>query len=213
MVTRWFVARGSGTALSEFLDPYIDPTTGALRNHLGLTDEQSIETASAALLGSRLFTIDELSIPRTNDLAELCAIHLHLFQDVYDWAGQVRTVDIRKNVDGAEFFVPVAMIERSAGYAAEALREDRFLRGIPRDRLVQRLAFHYDQFNYLHPFREGNGRTQRLFWSRVVRDAGYALDWRAVQGKANDVACRAAAENRDFDPLIMMFDQITTHTD
>ncbi|WP_454850963.1 hypothetical protein [Promicromonospora soli] len=79
--------------MNEFRDPYIDPVSGVLRNHLGLIDEQAIETATADLLGSRLITIDDERIPRTNDLAELCAIHHHLFQDVYDWAGQIRTVD------------------------------------------------------------------------------------------------------------------------
>ena len=64
----------------------------------------------------------------------------------------------------------------------------------------------------LNEFREGNGRTQRIFWSRVVRDAGYALDWRTVEGKANDAACHAAAEARDFGPLIEMFDQIISET-
>jgi cell filamentation protein len=83
---------------------------------------------------------------------------------------------------------------------------------MPRDRLIERLTFHYDQFNYLHPFREGNGRTQRIFWSHVVRDAGYVLDWRTVQGKVNDAACRAAAEDRDFDPLLKMFDEAISET-
>lgn len=207
MPRRWFVAHGRGTALNEFRDPYVDPLSGVLRNRLGLIDEQAIETATADLLGSRLLTIDDKRIPRTNDLAELSAIHHHLFQDIYDWAGQIRTVDIRKNAAGSTFFVPVAMIERSAGYAADALREDGLLRELPRDRLIERLSFHYDQFNYLHPFREGNGRTQRAFWSRVVRDVGYVLDWRTVEGQVNDAACRAAAEDRDFGPLLEMFDE------
>ncbi len=149
------------------------------------------------------------AFPRTNDLAELFAIHNHLFQDVYDWAGQPRTVDIRKKSDGAAFFAPVRMIERSAGYAAESLREDGFLRALPRERLIERLALHYDQFNYLHPFREGNGRTQRIFWSRVVRDAGYDLDWRDIPGEVNDAACHTAAAG-DLSGLVAMFDALVT---
>ncbi|PUB24025.1 cell filamentation protein [Promicromonospora sp. AC04] len=192
--------------MSEFRDPYVDSGTGILRNLVGSSSQSALDEAEADLTWARATQIHTRQIQATNDLAELCAIHHHLFQDVYDWAGQVRTVDIRKTADGAEFFVPAAMIERSAGYAAEALREDGLLRGMSRDRLIQRLAFHYDQFNYLHPFREGNGRTQRIFWSRVVRDAGFFLDWRPVQGEVNDAACRAA-EERDFDPLFKMFDE------
>ncbi|MGW2092035.1 Fic/DOC family protein [Promicromonospora sukumoe] len=196
--------------MSEFRDPYVDPGSGTLRNLLGITAQSKLDDAEADLTWARTTQIHTRTIKATNDLVELCAIHHHLLQDVFDWAGQIRTVDIRKNVAGAEFFVPVGMIERSAGYATEALREDGFLRGMPRDRLVERLAFHYDQFNYLHPFREGNGRTQRLFWSRVVHDAGFGLDWRAVRGETNDSACRAAGETSDLDPLIKMFDGITT---
>ncbi|MCS5511355.1 Fic family protein [Curtobacterium flaccumfaciens pv. betae] len=118
--------------------------------------------------------------PATGDLDELRAIHSKLFSDVYDWAGEVRTVDMRMNVAGAEFFLPASMIGRSAGYAADELRADNTLRGMDRDRFVMRLAHHYDQFNYIHPFREGNGRTQRVFWDRVSHDAGYTLDWREV---------------------------------
>lgn len=197
--------------MSEFHDPYTDPSTGVLRNKLGLSSQDALNAAEADLTWARATQLPSRRIRATNDLAELRAIHRHLFQDIYDWAGKIRTVDIRKNVPGAEFFVPVAMIERSAGFAAEALQDDDLLRGMPRERLVGRLAFHYDQFNYLHPFREGNGRTQRLFWSRVVRGAGYDLDWRGVGGATNNAACQAAGESQDLDPLIKLFDRITSH--
>lgn len=102
------------------------------------------------------------------------------------------------------------MIGRAAGYAAEELRADEQLRGLDRERFVERLAHHYDQFNYVHPFREGNGRTQRVFWNRVARDAGWQLDWRGVHGSMNDLACRAASDQRDFGPLREMLDQIVS---
>ncbi len=62
----------------------------------------------------------------------------------------------------------------------------------------------------MHPFREGNGRTQRVFWNRVARDAGWQLDWREVHGATNDQASRAASEQQDFGPLREMFDQIVS---
>ena len=158
--------------MSKFHDPYVDRQTGVLRNLVGATSRSVLNAAESDLTFARATQLRKLHIPCTNDLTELRAIHHHLFQDVYDWAGQIRTVDIRKNTEGAEAFAPVAMIERSAGYATEALHEDGLLRDLARDRLIERLAFHYDQFNYLHPFREGNGRTQRVFWGRLVRDAG-----------------------------------------
>lgn len=92
----------------------------------------------------------------------------------------MRTVDIRKNVEGAEFFLPVALIDRASVFAFDELRQDRMLRGMGRDQFIERLAHHYDQVNYLHPFREGNGRTQRVFWNQIASGTGWQLDWRGV---------------------------------
>ncbi len=197
-------------ASTEFVDPYLDPQTGLLRNKVGARTKVALDEAEGDLSFARLIQLVDRPPKPTGDLDEFRAIHRHLFQDVYEWAGQLRTVDVRKNVEGAEFFLPVSMIGRAAGYAAEELRGDNALRGMDRDRFVDRLAYHYDQFNYVHPFREGNGRTQRVFWNRVASDAGWQLDWRRVHGSRNDAACRAASERRDFGPLREMFDQIVT---
>ncbi|GLY33364.1 hypothetical protein Kisp02_67290 [Kineosporia sp. NBRC 101731] len=83
------------------------------------------------------------------------------------------------------------------------------MQGLDRPTFILRLAHHYDQVNFLHPFREGNGRTQRLFWDRIAGDAGWYLNWEAVRGETNDHACRAASEGRDFGPMYRMLDQIT----
>lgn len=199
--------------MAEFTDPYLDPATGLLRNRVGAVTRADLDTAEADLTAARAVELVHTPVPATGDLGEFRAIHRHLFQDVYDWAGELRTVDLRKNVAGAEFFLPVSMIDRAGGFAAEELRQDGMLRGLDRERFVDRLSYHYDQWNYIHPFREGNGRTQRLFWNRVAADAGWNLDWRSVQGAVNDAASRAAAESRDFGPLRAMFDQIVTERD
>ncbi|BAW93615.1 toxin-antitoxin system, toxin component, Ficfamily [Actinomyces sp. Chiba101] len=197
-------------ASTEFVDPYLDPETGLLRNKVGARTKAALDEAEGYLSFARLIQLMDNPVKSTGDLHELCAIHRHLFQDVYDWAGELRTVDIRKNVDGAQFFLPVSMIVRAASYAERELRADNDLLGMSRDQFIDRLAFHYDQFNYVHPFREGNGRTQRVFWNRVARDAGWQLDWRTVRGETNDQASRAASEQRDFGPLCDMFDQIVS---
>lgn len=67
------------------------------------------------------------------------------------------------------------------------------------------MAYHYDNYNFVHPFREGNGRTQRVFWALLCHDAGFDIDWRLVSGKENDEASRLAAEDRDYSALIAMF--------
>lgn len=192
-------------ASTEFVDPYLDPETGLLRNLVGARDNATLVAAEGALVFARAVQILDRPPKPTGDLGELRAIHRFLFQDIFGWAGQIRTVDIRKKAENSGFFLPVAIIERAAGFAAEELRADHGLRGMSRDHFVDRLAYHYDSFNYIHPFREGNGRTQRVFWSRIARDAGWQLDWRPVHGAVNDEASRAGHEDNNLQPLREMF--------
>lgn len=195
--------------MPEFVDPYLDPATGILRNNLGITDQRTLDVAEADLVEARRVQMIVRPVKVTGDLRQLQAIHGQLFQDVYDWAGQVRTVDIRKGTDpAAEFFMPVSRLGSGAGFAFAELADENQLRGLDRDRFVERLAHHYDQVNYLHPFREGNGRTQRIFWTQIAAGAGYDLDWSKVTGAQNDQASRDAMERRDFTGLRTMFDQI-----
>lgn len=196
-------------------DPYIDPETGILRNRVGARTQAELDEAEADLGFARLNRyLETRPVRGTGDLEELRGIHRYLLEDVYDWAGEIRVVDLRKNIPGADPFMPVSLIQRGAGFVAEELRADRMLAGMSRDRFVDRLAHHYDQVNHLHPFREGNGRTQRVFWSRVAIDAGWQLDWRSVTGQVNDEACRiAAGPDRNLNPLRKMFDEITSPAD
>ena len=195
---------------TEPVDPYLDPETGLLRNKVGARTRTALDEAEGDLSFARLVQLMDRPVRPTGDLDELRAIHRHLFQDIYDWAGQLRTVDIRKSVEGAQFFLPVSMIERAAVFAERELRADNMLCGMSRDHFIEHLAYHYDSFNYIHPFREGNGRTQRVFWTRIACDAGWRLDWHGVYGSANDRASRAAAEKRDLGPLQDMFNQVVS---
>lgn len=198
------------TESSDFVDPYLDPATGILKNLVGATTQTELDAIEGDLVPVRALRLDVNSPPPTRDLTELRAIHRHLLSPVYEWAGELRMVDIRKNIKGAGYFVPAALIERAAGVVAQELREDDFLRGLDRETFIARLAYYYDQLNFIHPFREGNGRAQRLFWDRVARDAGWKLSWLGVTGEVNDEASRAAAEDRDLRPLIAMLEKVVS---
>lgn len=159
-------------ASPDFVDPYLLPGTNVLRNLLGLKSPSALATAEADLSFARAVQLVNSPASQTNDLQELQRIHFHLFQDVYDWAGQIRYVDVRKDVPGADFFMPWHYIEHAASICFADLAEERHLSGLGRDEFVERLATHYEKINYIHPFREGNGRTQRIFWNRVALQAG-----------------------------------------
>lgn len=192
--------------MSTFIDPYIDRQTGILRNLVGA---KSYDELYAAEADSALSAELELTnIARTNDFCELCAIHKAVFGKIYDWAGQPRTVDIRKSEDGSEYFLIVSRIPTGSNYVFGELKAKDGLKGLKRDDFIKRLAYFYDQLNYIHPFREGNGRSQRIFWNRVAKDAGYRLDWSRVTSTENNAASKLAAEKLDLSLLIEMFNKI-----
>lgn len=101
--------------------------------------------------------------------------------------------------------MPWRFMERAAAICFEKLAEQDHLVGLSRNKFVEHLAYHYEKINYIHPFREGNGRTQRIFWNRVSLRAGWQLDWRPVHGEENHVAARAGSDQQDLGPLRRMF--------
>jgi len=194
----------SAPDVADFTDPYLDPLTGILRNLTGATTAAELDVDEAELAHARAIQLGQSPVPVTGDMARLQRIHRHLFQDVYGWAGELRTVDISK--PGSAPFLPVSLLWRGAEFAFGELADENLLRGLERPRFVVRLAHHYDQVNHLHPFREGNGRTQRVFWSQLADAAGYTIAWMRIPGAVNDAACKAAAEAGDLGPLRQMFE-------
>lgn len=200
--------------LSEFVDPYIDQASGILKNLVGATTYDELRNAEGELVSSRMSAfIEKLPFKVSGTLDDFCAIHRYLFQDIYSWAGEIRTVEIRKAAEQSEFFLPSANIPMGIAWAQGELRKDGMLRSMDPRKFAERLSYHYDNYNFVHPFREGNGRTQRLFWTILCHDAGYDLDWRSVSGEENDEASRLAAEERDFSKLIAIFRRISAPCD
>jgi cell filamentation protein len=191
-----------------FVDPYYDEKLGELRNLLNAKSAADFRDLEAQVVFANELELAEVDIPRTNNATELLAIHQQLFGNIYDWAGQIRTVDIRKNIVGAGYFLAVTRINAAFDFVLNELVKENCLCGLDRRQFIKRLAYFYDQLNYIHPFREGNGRVQRVFWGRVARDAGYFIDWDKVVGNENDEASRLAAETLDLSALIQMFDKI-----
>lgn len=194
----------------SFVDPYFDDNIGDLRNLLGAKSSEELKDLEPQIVFANELELETLNIPRTNDLTELLLIHKQLFKGVYDWAGQVRTVDIKKNADSAEFFLIVSKINDAANYVFAVLAKENCLQVLTKADFVKQLAYFYDQLNYIHPFREGNGRAQRVFWSRVAKNAGYEVNWDLATGDENDEASRIAAEELDLSKLEVMFARIVS---
>jgi hypothetical protein len=119
-------------------DPYAHPVTGVLHNKLGLSTPEELEDAEREITHAALIFLKESRVSPSYDLRHLCAIHRRIFGDIYDWAGQLRTVAIAK---GTWFCLP-QYIESSAAEAFRALHGENLLRGLPRDVFTERLT-HY----------------------------------------------------------------------
>ena len=155
-------------------DTYCYLGTDVLRNKADITNAEDLDAYEGELSTLRSIEILESPIAGQFDLTHLQRIHLALFQDVYDWAGKIRTVDISR---GNSRFANVRFIESAANDIFTKLAHENWLKGLDTNTLSKRLAHYLSEINALHPFREGNGRVQRIFISQLSESAGYQLDY------------------------------------
>jgi cell filamentation protein len=144
----------------------------------------------------------DFELPPYN-LAYLQQIHRYLFRDVYDWAGEIRTVDISK---ADTRFCNVNRIEPEANKLFLALSKANWLEGLERSALVRAAAEFFGDLNVIHPFREGNGRAQRILFEHIIVNAGYEIDWWVV-GESEWIQANIDAVVCDYAALIGIFDR------
>lgn len=158
-------------------DPYIDPSSGVLTNRFRIADEATLEATEASLVALRSYELAQRPLPGQFDLVHLQAIHRYLFGDLYEWAGQLRTIDIAK---GGNAFAHHGYIVTAAQPIFAALRREAHLAGLLPPAFSARAAHYLGEINALHPFREGNGRAQREFVSHLAHANGYYIAWESV---------------------------------
>ena len=160
--------------------------------------------AQDALFAQRVSTL-ELG-PLHRGLPWLCAIHQQLFQDAYDWAGELREVDISK---GDTRFCHFEYIENEGNDLMQALEDERYLVALPKDEFIKRLAHYYCEINVLHPFFVGSGRAQRVFFEQLAIHAGYVLDWSVVDPQTWSQANQSGTLG-DLQPLMILFTKVVS---
>jgi cell filamentation protein len=154
-------------------DPYCYPNSSVLRNRGGFTTADSLAHFEAIATAARFVQ----RIPRGPfDVRHYSAVHKHIFQDVYDWAGAFRTVRISKG--GNLFCFP----EHIASQMQLLFRGTPSLLEPGRADFVERAASFLSDLNALHPFREGNGRTQLTFLGALSAKAGRRFDFTMLRG-------------------------------
>ena len=172
-----------------------------LRNRLDIHAELDLASAEKDITTSAASDF-EFSLP-PYDLKYLQRVHNHLFRDLYEWAGEVRTIDISK---GDTRFCTADRIQPEADKLFLALSDAGWLEGLGRTDLVVRIAEFYGDLNVVHPFREGNGRAQRLFFEHIIINAGYEIDWWQVE-EFEWLRANIEAVNCDYQGMELLFNQ------
>jgi len=159
----------------HYIDPdyaYTDPETGVLRNCENIDDDHLLHIFESIKVGIRLEELQTNPIKIKNSYT-LLDVHKHLFQDIYSWAGKIRTVEISK--DGNPFF-PLSHFRNAFTFIDSLIAEYRKIDKTDKTLLTHKLAEILDNINFLHPFREGNGRTQREFLRLLAKEKELSLN-------------------------------------
>ena len=193
-------------------DPFLQADGETLKNRLGIeADPEALKHAERELSSDRLVTLHE-AVSGNFDADHLRDIHRHLFQDVYEWAGTMRSDQIA--LEGEQVNVPAAVPEMSKGsttfmpsaYVERGLAEVERLSNSDAARSSDPAEFSdaagevLSALNHVHPFREGNGRTQRAFIEQLAERAGHNLDFEGITGERMIEASVEASGGND-DPL------------
>ena len=167
----------------KYIDPdytYTDPKTGLLRNLQDITDPEVLLFVEIGAVTKRLQELYENPI-KIKGIDSLFAIHKHLFQDIYTWAGKKRIVEISK--DGKQFF-PTTHFDNALRYIDHLVTEFKKIQKDNKKNLAEKLAEILDNVNYLHPFREGNGRAQREFLRMLALEKGLTMNLNPPDNKS-----------------------------
>ena len=184
----------------EYIDPdfsYTDPKTGLLRNLQDITDPDVLLFVESGAVTKRLQELYEQPI-KLRGIDSLFKIHRHLFQDIYVWAGKRRTVEISKA--GKQFF-PTSHFDNAFRYIDQLISEVKKIPNNNKSLLAEKLAEILDNLNYLHPFREGNGRTQREFLRLLALEKGLTLNLNPPNNKSVYERCMKGTIESDVKTL------------
>jgi cell filamentation protein len=158
---------------------YTDPNTGLLRNLLDINDPDVLLFVESGAVTKRLQELNENPI-KIKGIDSLFEIHRHLFQDIYVWAGKKRKVEISK--DGKQFF-PISHFDNAFRYINQLISEFQKIPNNNKSLIAEKLAEILDNINYLHPFREGNGRAQREFLRTLALEKQIQLNLNPADNK------------------------------
>ncbi len=159
---------------------YCYPDSNVFKNKLNITDSNQLKKAEREITSLKTAQILTTRIKGNFDFTHLCKIHNFLFSDIYEWAGQIRVVDISKG----SLFCKYEFIEKEADKLFKELKDNNYIKNCKdKNDLIKQLAYYLGEINAIHPFREGNGRCQRIFIEHLSFHLGYNFDFMKITPK------------------------------
>jgi len=185
-------------------NPYYIAGTECLKNLFGISDEDLLAALENDVTSTRLAKLKVTPLPGKLDYNYFKDIHKNLFDGIYEWAGKERSIPTEKGI--SRFQWP-AQIESSAVKLFNELASENNLKGLGRDDFIKRAAHYCAEFNFVHPFPEGNGRSQRVLFCEIASRADYELDFgRVPKGKFVEGIVHASFGS-DISKLEKVFEQ------
>lgn len=182
---------------------YCYPDSDVLINKLNIRNSDRLQEAERKLTMLRIHDLLETPLKGKFDFKHLKNIHGYIFQDIYSWAGNVRNVDIAKS----NMFCKVQYIEEQASDLFGKLKLENYLNDLSREDFIRRAAYYFSEINALHPFREGNGRSQREFIRELAFHQGYVVSFdniserEMLEASSDSFLC-------NYDKMIKLFDKV-----
>jgi cell filamentation protein len=188
-------------------DPYVYSGTGVLINKESIRDQGELETFERVMTAARLEALPTMS-PLTEDSYR--QLHRHILQDVYEWAGEYRTVNIAK---GGHMFCLVPYIADQVRQRFATIQAEGGLALSSREDFVSRAAEHISELNAIHPFRDGNGRTLRAFLEGLADHAGYCAAVERIDPDAWIDASIRGFRDGEYEPTRRVIDSAVVDVD
>ncbi|WP_208441706.1 BID domain-containing T4SS effector [Bartonella raoultii] len=200
---------------------YVYPKTKTLKNKYGIKDLQSFLEKCSHDTTRAMASLREESLPEQFDSAYLYHLHYQLFKDTFEWAGYPRHIPFTFS-DGTTAVMPEMKrtgwenpfaigdeVQEGLYQLDKRLAEKDNLRGLTREDFNTEAISLFNNLNQIHPFREGNGRTQRVFFENLALAAGHQLDFSLVTKERMMLASVAVAENGNLEPMQHLFEDIS----
>lgn len=178
------------------------PDTTVLINKLGITDEAVLKDNESFITSTIAAELICQPLKREFDFDDYKAIHYELFSELYEWAGMVRTINLSKTTT---VFAAPEQIEKLGTMIFDRLKKMDYFNGLSKSEYVMEIADLYSTLNMLHPFREENGRAQRIFFMQLIQNNGYNIDYSELNSNFLMISSIQAASGV-MDNLISFFD-------